>query len=158
MEQSDHMTPRVFSFMWMVSHPGSLVKQFIHSTSDIFLMQMVLKSWIDSGAVLLNVNEDGILSWVNLLFVVDGVPSWLIFLLWMVSHPGQSSCCGWCPILVMAPQIIEREGWVFSYCSFFNLVPWQSWSWHQNYEEGRTSEIAWGDPGDLMPISLFLNS
>ena len=27
MEQSDHTTPRVFSLMWMVSHPGSLVKQ-----------------------------------------------------------------------------------------------------------------------------------
>ena len=26
MEQSDHMTPRVFSLMWMVSHPGSLAK------------------------------------------------------------------------------------------------------------------------------------
>ena len=27
MEQSDHTTPRVFSLMRMMSHPGSLVKQ-----------------------------------------------------------------------------------------------------------------------------------
>ena len=26
MEQSDHMTPRVFSLMWMMSHPESLVE------------------------------------------------------------------------------------------------------------------------------------
>ena len=38
MEQSDHMIPRVFSLMQMVSQPGLLVKQFIHSTSEFFLM------------------------------------------------------------------------------------------------------------------------
>ena len=37
MEKSDHTTPRVFSLMRMMSHPGSLVKQFIHSTSEILL-------------------------------------------------------------------------------------------------------------------------
>ena len=37
MEKSDHTTPRVFSLMRMMSHPGSLAKQFIHSTSEILL-------------------------------------------------------------------------------------------------------------------------
>ena len=40
-------------------------------------------------------------------------------------------------ILVMAPNVMRGEGWVFSYCSFLNLVPWQSWSRHQNYERGK---------------------
>ena len=46
MEKSDHTTPRVFSLMRMMSHPGSVVKQFIyHSTSEILLddgVEMVL--------------------------------------------------------------------------------------------------------------------
>ena len=81
MEQSDHTTPQVFLLMWMMSHPGSLAKQFIHSTSEIFLMQMVSKSCIDSGAALLNVNEDGVPSWSVaeqfLNVYEDGVPSWV---------------------------------------------------------------------------------
>ena len=35
MEKSDCTTPRVFPLMRMMSHPGSLAKQFIHSTSEI---------------------------------------------------------------------------------------------------------------------------
>ena len=100
MEQSDHMTPRVFSLMWMMSHPGSLVKQFIHTISEIFLMmQMVFQSlvsakqsnhltprisllmWMVShpdslAEQFLFVNEDGVPSWVTFLIVADGVPSW----------------------------------------------------------------------------------
>ena len=37
MERSNCTTPRVFSLMRMMSHPRSLVKQFIHSTSEILL-------------------------------------------------------------------------------------------------------------------------
>ena len=64
MEQSAHMTPRVFSLMWMMSHPESLVEQFIHTISGIILMmQMVLKSLVNSRTVLLNIYEDGVPSW-----------------------------------------------------------------------------------------------
>ena len=65
-------------------------------------------------------------------------PSWSIFLLLqMVSHPKS--------LAEQFPNVYE-DG-----------VP--SWSWHQNYERGEgTSDIARRDNGDLMSISLFLNS
>ena len=79
MEQSDHTTPRVFSLMWMVSHPGSLAKQFIHSTSENFFMQMVLKSLVNSRAVFL------------MFMRMVSYPELIFFLLWIVSHPGHST-------------------------------------------------------------------
>ena len=45
MVKSDYTTPRVFLLMRMMSHPGSLAKQFIHSTSEILL---------DDGVEILN--------------------------------------------------------------------------------------------------------
>ena len=124
MEQSDHTTPRVFSLMWMVSHPGSLAKQFIHSTSEIFLIQMVSKSWIDSGAVQTPVPE--IFYWYGWcpilaqVFYVDGWCPIMVNLLcwWMVSYPSQSS--------------MLMDG-----------VP--SWSWHQKFARGG---------GDLLVMSI----
>ena len=101
MEQSHHMIPRVFSLMWMVSHPGSLAKQFIHTISGIFLMQVVLKSWVNLLFVVggvpswslaeqfLSVNEDGVPSW--LLVEQFKHSSRNLLLMRMVSHPGHGT-------------------------------------------------------------------
>ena len=45
MEKSDYTTPRVFSLMRMMSHPKSLIEQFIHLSSEILL---------DDGVEILN--------------------------------------------------------------------------------------------------------
>ena len=45
MEKSDCTTPRVFSLMGMMSHPRSLMRQFVHLTSEILL---------DDGVEILN--------------------------------------------------------------------------------------------------------
>ena len=113
----------------MVSHPGSLMEQFLfvnedgvpswslveqfkHSSRNLLLMRMVSHPGQSSYCC----------RWcpilVNLL-VADGVPSWSLveqfkhssrnlLPMRMVSHPDQSSyCCGWCPILVTAPKLWE---------------------------------------------------
>ena len=84
MEQSDHMIPRVFSLMWIVSHPESLAKQSNHTISGIFLMM-----WMVSH------------------------PGSIFLLLQMVYHPGQSSCCGWCPILGHGTRNCKRGTGIF---------------------------------------------
>ena len=78
---------------------------------------MVLKSWIDSGAVQTqfpksSIDVDGVPSWVNLLFVVDGVPS--------------SS---------QAPEMQEEEGnfWVMSISQFLFAVVTNSSAWRYDY-------------------------
>ena len=63
MEKSAHTTPRVFSLVRMMSHPGSPVKQFIHSTSEILL-------------------DDGVEMVLNCQFP---------YCSWMVSHPGHGT-------------------------------------------------------------------
>ena len=52
---------------------------------------------------------DGVLSWSHVLFM-DSVQSCVRFFLWMVSHPVSHSFYGWCPILVMAPEL--QEDWI----------------------------------------------
>ena len=123
MEPSNHTTPWIFSLMWMMSHPWSLVKQFIHSTSEIFLIQMVSKSWIDSGAVQtqflkssISADEDGVPSWSQhqkckrrrqiIMFTL------LCLLFYLVPQE----------ILVMAPEMQEEEVNYNVYSSMFTLL------------------------------------
>ena len=63
------MTPRVFLLMWMVSHPGSLVKQFIHSVPEIFLMMRM-------GVEILSHQQNSLNTQFQKSSIdVDGVPS-----------------------------------------------------------------------------------
>ena len=72
MEKSDYTTPRVFSLMRMMSHPKSLIGQFIHLSSEILL---------DDGVEILN---------CHILFI-NGVQSCVMFFLWIVSNPGHGT-------------------------------------------------------------------
>ena len=81
-------------------------------------------------------------------------PGLIFFLLWMVSHPGQSSFCGWCPILV---NLLFVDG-----------VP--SWSRHQKLQEEEGISVkryilnlALQDPGHGtrnargVPLQVYIN-
>ena len=54
MEKSDCTTPRVFSLMRMMSHPRSLMRQFIHLTSEILLgdgVEILNYQWSSSNTI-----------------------------------------------------------------------------------------------------------
>ena len=110
------------------------MKQFIHSTSEIFLMQMVSKFWIDSGAVQTqflksSINADGVPSWVNLLFIADGVPSWSV-----AEHFCNVYEDG-VPSWSQHQKLQEEKVGFYKSISQFLTGAMKSWSQHQKLQE-----------------------
>ena len=135
MKKSNRTTPRVFSLMRMMSHPRSLAKQFIHSTSEILLddgVEMVLNCQFPycSWGWCPILSQCSFCRWCPILSQCSFC-GWCLIL-------SQCSFCGWCLILVNLLFVDGVPSWSISPL-FMDGVP--SWSRHQNYEKGRWVQL-----------------
>ena len=113
-------------------------------------------SWITSEAVY-TLNFRNLLDDADSVKILSQQQSSVLMFMRMVSHPGHSSCCcrwctildhssfcGWCPILVTAPEMQEEKGIsgdVTIYASILLSGATRQWSQHQRYARGDSLQV-----------------
>ena len=106
--------PWLIFLLQMVSHPGSIAKQFLNVNKDGVPSWSTFLLWMVSHP-----GQSSCCGWCPILVTAPELckrrRGFLVMSLFML----QSSTM---TILVTAPKLCKRNGWIFSYYLFFNLL------------------------------------